>query len=216
LEDINTFIIPSKTPVKDFLADKDLLCLLPTPDLTVSVMSLLEAGKSEADVLAHINGSVDEKVKVPYLLTPVATYVLNKGGKDKKFNMDVLTNFSSLLHRLVANDSVCELKFIYLIQNTLEKDVVKSVFQRVHADKLVSSESFILWKDDLPDITIKGNKESLTKKRSILSKVFTWLEELQNQIRIAIEGPPPAEGEEEVEEEEEDEYLSNPNKEFLP
>jgi len=215
LEEINSFIVPKKHTVADFLTTKELLCLFPVPDLTESVLSLLEKGKSANEILTHINGSVDEKMKVPYLLTPVASFIVTKASKEKKFNMGVLTSYTPLLQRVIANDSVCELKFIYVVQNGVTKDEVKSVFEKIHSEKLASSESFILWKDDLPDLTIKGNKESIAKKRSILSKVFGWLERLQTEIRIAIEGPPPAEGEEE-EEEEEDEYLSNPNKEFLP
>jgi len=203
-----------------FLTEKDLVCLIPVPDLTDDVSKFLSEGKPPNEILSFLQSKVDSKLNLSKLALPVLSHVLKEMEVETKApKLDAIDKYVDLLKRVVGNDRETEVKMIYTVLNATERDVLKSVFAKLCVLKICSVESFLDWRDDTK--LSKESKETQQKKKAVLVKVNDWLSEIETALKKEQEGEDHPDGEAsddegvEDEEEEEDEFLVNPNLEFF-
>jgi len=213
--EIFTLITQGKTDqeIENFLLDKDLMFLLPTPDLTDDIKKGLEAGKDPADLLKLINEKVTPQVSVSELAVLIAKDLFSKVFKKDKINLDVIKTYSKLLKRVVVCpvDHQAQALVVFEAQgvwfkNKHPKGSIKETFVKLYELGIVSPEGFLFWRDDRK-IKSKG------KSRALLS-VNSWIREIEPK-HVIPEGSDYDEGDNGDDEGDIDTYLQNPNQSFF-
>jgi len=202
--------------IETFLVEKDLMFLLPTPDLTDYIQDSLEKGKAPKTILKYINEQVQPKINVSDLAVPIAKDAFAKVFKTAKYNIDVLDSYSELLKRTSVKpiDLQAQTMIVYEAQaawitSKSSKAAIKELFQKLHVLGIVTPEGFVSWRGDRK-VKSKGKPKTLLY-------VNSWLAEIEPQperTQLSDDEDEGDEGDDYIDEEI-DGYLQNPNLAFF-
>lgn len=185
--------------LQEFLAEKELLCLVPVADVSTDVTKKLEAeGAASVDaVLKLVNDEIDVQLSAASVVPAVSKYLFSQVFKGDTIDTDVIKTFVPLLNRCLnvpKPDFEAHKDVLFAAQKKWDKSNysgnIKDIFISLHENELLTHEAFNLWKEDTKSKT-KG-------KMKALLKVNSWIESI---TPIPVSEFDEDEGDEEEEEE---------------
>lgn len=158
-----------------FLREKDMMDLLPVPNVTDDVMASLKAGDAPEKTLKVVTDGVDAKLSVSYLCEPVTAFVMDKVLADAKNpDLDVVAAYGPLLQRAAARDVEAQIDLIFQVSTAWAKAgkvgaTCKKIFMAFHEAGVISGEAFVAWKE-----STRKDKN----KMQVLLKLSMWVTEI--------------------------------------